>query len=70
MTTNTHGYTSTAREIVKNFDSILGFTAALARANELAVNTEEDYKKERTLFRFEDDSKLLFDGIAGTFKAI
>lgn len=56
-----------ANEIKVNFQE---FNGALAEADKLAVDSEQDFDNETTLFKFTDDSKLKFDGVSQSIEAI
>jgi hypothetical protein len=53
-----------AQTIAKKIINISNYTEALIRANEYKNSTEENYKEETTIFTFEDESRIKFDGIS------
>lgn len=58
---------STATDLQKNCKN---YNDCLFKADEIAVNKEQDYALEMTTFTFKDGSKLQIEGVGGTVRVL
>lgn len=50
--------------VAEKICTIQNYTAALIEADKKAIDAEQDYEAETTVFLFEDGSKIKFDAVA------